>query len=235
MTSSTPAICRTGRPAGFSPLRTRAARNSHLIPGILIARAKTCKAAFVDGLAVSVDRGSAVKRRHIGEISASDKQGQAIAGHQHGRAIARQVCKFGLDAALSGPRNDREFKPLASDAARASRTSMSCEGMLVGSVATTTRFAVRTSRLAISILFVIRPGVRRATPVRLPPGRSRLSTRPIATGSSARKMIGMVFVAVLAANAALFENARIRPSCRLTSSAACAAIDPAEIRIRSIG
>ena len=45
--------------------------------------------------------------------------------------------------------------------------------------------------------------VRKLTPVRLPPGRARLATRPSLTGSSATtKTMGIVVVAALAANAA---------------------------------
>src|SRR5262249_56669616 len=44
--------------------------------------------------------------------------------------------------------------------------------------------------------------LRKLIPVRLPPGRARLATRPIRTGSSAlRKRIGIVVVAALAAKA----------------------------------
>jgi hypothetical protein len=45
--------------------------------------------------------------------------------------------------------------------------------------------------------------LKKLIPVRLPSGRARLATRPLATGSAAtKKTIGMVVVAALAANAA---------------------------------
>ena len=64
--------------------------------------------------------------------------------------------------------------------------------------------------------------VQVVTPVTLPPGRFRLATRPVATGSSAvEKTIGMVVVAALAACAAGSPRENHRdPS--LTSSAASA-------------
>ena len=63
----------------------------------------------------------------------------------------------------------------------------------------------------------------RLTPVRLPPGRLRLSTRPRLTGSlGVEKTIGMVAVAALAASAAGVVPATITDGCRVTSSAASA-------------
>ena len=60
-------------------------------------------------------------------------------------------------------------------------------------------------------------------PVALPPGRARLATRPSLTGSSAaRKTIGIVVVAALAAIAAAVPMAAITATCRRTNSAASA-------------
>src|SRR6202048_4493361 len=101
---------------------------------------------------------------------------------------------------------------------------MSCAGLLVGSVTRTTRFVVGTNSRTISILFAVNPETGQAAPVRLPPGRFRLLTRPVATGSSARTMIGTVFGTVLGAKAALFEYARTAAPFLLTSSAACLSI-----------
>src|SRR5262249_50030213 len=61
----------------------------------------------------------------------------------------------------------------------------------------------------------------RVTPVALPPGRLRLATRPISTGSPPlRKTIGMVEVATLAAYAAALETAYRTVTLRPTNSAA---------------
>ena len=74
----------------------------------------------------------------------------------------------------------------------------------------------RSSRLAASTL------ARKVTPVTLPPGRLRLATRPIATGSLPPvKTIGIVAVADLAASAAAVPPvATITATLRRTSSAA---------------
>jgi hypothetical protein len=59
--------------------------------------------------------------------------------------------------------------------------------------------------------------------VRLPPGRSRLTTRPTVTASPpVLKTIGIVVVAVLAARAAGPSNAAITATCLRASSAASA-------------
>jgi hypothetical protein len=57
-------------------------------------------------------------------------------------------------------------------------------------------------------------------PVALPPGRARLATRPSFTGSSATpKTIGIVFVAALAASAAVVVGVAITATRRRTRSA----------------
>ena len=59
------------------------------------------------------------------------------------------------------------------------------------------------------------------TPVLLPPGRARLSTRPAATGSvTPMKTIGIVAVALRAASAALVVTATRMSGFSRTSSAA---------------
>jgi len=63
---------------------------------------------------------------------------------------------------------------------------------------------------------------RKLIPVRLPPGRAKLATKPAGTGSvPAVKTIGIVEVAPFAANAAAGPPlAVIRSTLRLTNSAA---------------
>ena len=61
-----------------------------------------------------------------------------------------------------------------------------------------------------SMRFVARPMLRFETPVTLPPGRLRLATSPIWTGSApAWKTIGTVVVAAFAASAAGVVTATI--------------------------
>jgi hypothetical protein len=95
---------------------------------------------------------------------------------------------------------------------------------LAGLTSTATQAAPGTSSRKSSSRFAANSLLRKLTPVRLPPGRARLATRPSLTGSSATlKTIGIVVVAALAASA---EDqppvAVIRETRRRTSSAASA-------------
>lgn len=60
-------------------------------------------------------------------------------------------------------------------------------------------------------------------PVTFPPGRARLATNPVPTGSPTTTVtIGMVLVTFFAARAAAVPGATIRSTLRLTSSVASA-------------
>jgi hypothetical protein len=91
-----------------------------------------------------------------------------------------------------------------------------------GSMSTATRVAVGTSSRKSSSRFVPNSALKILIPVRLPPGRARLATRPSLTGSSAaRKTMGIVVVVAFAANAEVGPPvAAITATCRRTKSAA---------------
>src|SRR5215469_16874914 len=75
--------------------------------------------------------------------------------------------------------------------------------VLVGSTSTATRVAAGTNSRRSCNRFVTCSTEKILIPVKFPPGRARLSTRPSLAGSSAAtKRIGIVAVAALAANAA---------------------------------
>ena len=80
--------------------------------------------------------------------------------------------------------------------------------------------------------------VKTLTPVRLPPGRLKLSTRPVLTGSApVTNTIGMVLVAAFAAADAGASRATITATPRLTSSPASevnGCIDPQPSAIRCL-
>ena len=82
--------------------------------------------------------------------------------------------------------------------------------------------AVGTSSCSNSSRFGPSSTPNEVTPVRFPPGRFKLATRPASTGSApVRKTIGIVAVAVLAASAAVFPPvAAITVTWRRTRSAA---------------
>ena len=84
-----------------------------------------------------------------------------------------------------------------------------------------TRASLGTASLSISSLLVFSSGAKLESPVTLPPGRARLATKPAPTGSPAFAItMGMVVVALLAANAAGVPETTIRSTLRRTKSAA---------------
>ena len=92
---------------------------------------------------------------------------------------------------------------MARAAASTSRNVASAFAALAGLTSTAIRAAPGTSSRRSSSRFAANSAVRKLTPVRLPPGRARLATRPSLTGSSpTTKTMGIVVVAALAANAA---------------------------------
>ena len=84
-----------------------------------------------------------------------------------------------------------------------------------------TRASLGTASLSISSLLVFSSSAKLESPVTLPPGRARLATKPAPTGSPAFVItMGMVVVALLAANAAGVPETTIRSTLRRTRSAA---------------
>ena len=84
-----------------------------------------------------------------------------------------------------------------------------------------TRASLGTASLSISSLLVFSSGDKLESPVTLPPGRARLATKPAPTGSAALVItMGMVVVALFAANAAVPPVTTIRSTLRRTKSAA---------------
>ena len=84
-----------------------------------------------------------------------------------------------------------------------------------------TRASLGTASLSTSSLLVFSSGDKLDSPVTLPPGRARLATKPAPTGSPAFVItMGMVVVALLAANAAGVPVTTIRSTLRRTKSAA---------------
>ena len=85
-----------------------------------------------------------------------------------------------------------------------------------------TRASLGRASLSISSRFVFRSGAKLDVPVTLPPGRAKLEIRPALTGSEEYIItMGMVVVALLAANAGPTVVTTIRSTLRRTRSAAC--------------
>jgi hypothetical protein len=80
--------------------------------------------------------------------------------------------------------------------------------------------SVGTTSLRSSICLPPSSGRSRNSPVKLPPGRAKLLTHPLATGSFSKSIptIGIVVVAFIAATNAYCEAARMTSHLRSTSS-----------------
>ena len=88
---------------------------------------------------------------------------------------------------------------------------------------TAIRLACGTIALSSSMRLATSPAARVVTPVMFPPGRARLATRSLPTGSATKvKTMGMVVVACLAARAASVVNVTMTSGLSRTSSAASA-------------
>src|SRR5438445_683140 len=109
---------------------------------------------------------------------------------------------------------------------------MSCSkrsGKAPGCQRTATRLTPGTACLSCSRHLPTKSGPRVDDPVTLPPGRARLVTSPLVTGSpTAMKTMGRVLVACLAARAAGVPGATRTSTLSATSSAATAG-EPLEL------
>src|SRR5262249_43475255 len=117
---------------------------------------------------------------------------------------------------------DRQVGLMAREAACTSRKVVCVLTILAGLTSTAIREALGSLSRSSSRRFAVNSVLRRLMPVRLPPGRARLATRPCLTGSSdTPNTMGIVVVAPLAASAVAKPAAvTITATCRRTSSAA---------------
>ena len=108
----------------------------------------------------------------------------------------------GVDLTFAAGLQDMELHPLR--ARRFLHVLQSCArcSALFGFTSRAITPAWGTSSESSSSRLGISSPVREPTPVRLPPGRARLATRPAATRSPTAKTIGIVEVALFAASAA---------------------------------
>ena len=111
--------------------------------------------------------------------------------------------------------------PLARATAPTSLNVDSVLAVLVGLTSTAIRLAPGTSSNKSSSRFAANSPARKLIPVRLPPGRARLATRPRTTGSSpTTKTMGIVVVAAFAANTEGNPAVAITATGRCTNSLA---------------
>ena len=142
-------------------------------------------------------------RRQVDQLDAPADEKGVGADEEGVGPLAHKSCEGRIDLAAGAGVEDLDLQP---HGAR-SRFHVSQCGLgivaLAGLTSTATRAAPGTSSRRSSSRFAANSHVKKLIPVRLPPGRARLATRPSLTGSSAtRKTMGIVVVAALAANAA---------------------------------
>src|SRR5262249_24413030 len=111
-------------------------------------------------------------------------------------------CKGGIELDFTCRLHDQDCRPMARPAASRSRNSTSNSGRF-GSPSTATMAALGASSCNSPSCLAAKSVVVKTTPVTLPPGRLRLATKPVLTGSKpVVKTIGIVAVAALTAGTA---------------------------------
>ena len=137
--------------------------------------------------------------------------------------LAHKRREGGIDLAAGAGVEDLDLQSMARAAAATSLNVDSVLAALVGLTSTATRVAAGTSSRKSSSRFAANSLREKIDPVRLPPGRARLATRPSLTGSSpTTKTMGIVVVAALAANAERSPAVDDHRDLSATSSAASA-------------
>src|SRR6516165_7140553 len=146
--------------------------------------------------------GNRVARRHGGQLNPPAVEKSAGAHEEGIGPLAHKRSKCAIDLAAVGSVEDLDLQP-------------------EGTISTATRAALGTSSRSSSSRFATNSELKKLIPVRLPPGRARLATRPNLTGSSAAaKTMGIVVVAALAANVAAVLGTTMTATCRRTNSSA---------------
>src|SRR3954454_22048742 len=162
-------------------------------------------------------------RRQINQLDMPAGKKGVGADEQGIGAIAPKSLEGGFDLVAGGGLEDVDLQPEARAAGSTSLMVVSAFAVLAGLTSTATRTAPGTSSRNSSSRLATSSPLRKLIPVRLPPGRARLATRPSLTGSSgARKIMGIDVVAALVANATARPNAAITETWRRTSSATIA-------------
>ncbi len=141
-------------------------------------------------------------RRQVGQLDTPSGEEGAGADEEGVGPLAHKRREGRIDLAAGAGVEDLICSPRARAAGSTSLNVVSVIVGLAGLTSTATRVAAGTSSRRSSSRFAANSPSKKLIPVRLPPGRARLATRPSLTGSSAdTKTMGIVVVAALAANA----------------------------------
>ena len=147
------------------------------------------------------------------------KKGSGLTKSASGRSRTKESNPASISRLVLALRT-RICSPMARAAGVTSLKVDSAVVALAGLTSTATRVAVGTSSRKSSSRFAVNSPATKLTPVKLPPGRARLATRPSLTGSSLTlKTIGIVVVALAAARVVAFPMVTSTATCRRANSA----------------
>ena len=148
-------------------------------------------------------------RRQVDQLDTPAVEKGVVADEKGVGPLAHKGCEGRIDLAAGAGVEDLDLQPHGAGSRSTSLNVVSVFAALAGLTSTATRVAAGTSSRRSSSRFAVNSPLKKLIPVRLPPGRARLATRPSLTGSSATtKTMGIVVVAALAANAEADLRAR---------------------------
>ena len=143
-----------------------------------------------------------MERRQLDQLDTPPVEGGAGGDKEGVGPITYKGCEGRIDLAVCTGVDDLDLQPLgASSGLDVSNRGLGSSA-LARLMSIATRVAVGTSSRRSSSRFAANSPAKKLIPVRLPPGRARLATRPNLTGSSAAiKTMGIILVAALASSA----------------------------------
>src|SRR5262249_8845953 len=150
-------------------------------------------------VAKRIGRGQSAEHRQERQLDTPVVKERGALDEEAVGSFANKACEGRLDLAAAAGIVHLNLQPDGAGGRFASRNVVSVTAASAGLTSTAIRVAPGTSWRRSSNRFAANSVARKLIPVRLPPGRARLVTRPSLTGSSeTAKTTGMVVVAALA-------------------------------------
>src|SRR4029077_16951344 len=209
---------------GLRALKDAARIDADLTIGVRNIGSVTDEPASLDLVAHRIRRGIAWRAARLASwMRLPTKKGSGLTRSASGRSRP-SVAKAALISLLVLTLKTRICSPIARPAVSASFTANSARAGLAGLTNIATRAAAGTSSRRSSSRFATNSPVKKLMPVKLPPGRPRLVTRPSLTGSSGTaKTTGIVVLSACGGfPGALPPSGTITETCRRARSAASA-------------
>ena len=141
-------------------------------------------------------------RRQVDQLDTPGAEKGIVADEEGVGPLAHKSCEGRFDLVAGVGVEDLDLQPHGAGSRFHVSHVISAFVALAGLTSTATRVAAGTSSRRSSSRFAVNSVTKKLIPVKLPPGRARLATRPSLTGSSGTaKTMGIAVVAALAANA----------------------------------